>query len=585
MLCIAIPKREYVGVKSGRTLVDLVLPEDSSIGPDYRRRVEWLVLLRLVVTSLLLGATIFFQLSQTGAYLTYPTVALYVLIGATFLLSLLYAVYLPLIPNLWGFAFAQLVVDVFYYTALIYFTGGAASVFALIYIFPIVASGFLHFRRGALLIASLAAILFGLLITLEFHGIIPAGEWPLGASTASLTPGYILWVMAVHFTAFYLSAFVASSVAEQLQKTETRLELKETDLALLSELHSSIVRSIPSGIVTTDESDRITFVNSAGARLLGASTEELINAPLREVLPGVRELSTAGARAGDTYGTAKEIRGEKAYLELSVSNLKGEDGGPSGRLVIFQDVTHLRRMEERVKVSERKAALVRVAAGMAHEIRNPLGALRGAAELLSQYPGEIRDSQKLLDIVVRESDRLNSLLSDFLVTVNPDRGRKALVMLDDIVEETCDLFSREPRALDRITFEIFISKRVEVEGDPTRLKQAVWNLLANALEAVPDKGTVTVTLVSDEDSGMAILNIRDTGTGISSDIRDRIFDPFATTKNGGTGLGLPIVLSIVEGHKGTIEIGGVPGDGTSVEVRLPLAGSSAAGGEGELLNG
>jgi two-component system sensor histidine kinase PilS (NtrC family) len=572
-------------VKSGRTLLDLVLPEDSSIGPGYRRRVEWLVLLRLVVTSLLLGATIFFQLSQTGAYLTYPTIALYVLIAATFLLSLLYAVYLPLIPNLWGFAFIQVVVDVFYYTALVYFTGGAAGIFSLIYIFPIVASGFLLFRRGALLIASLAAILFGLMITLEFHGIIPAGRWPLGASAVRPTPGYILWVMAVHFTAFYLSAFVAGSVAEKLRKTETRLELKETDLATLSELHAGIVRSIPSGIVTTDESDRITFVNSAGARLLGAPLDQLINAPLREVLPGVREVSRAGARAGDTYGTTKEIKGEKAYLELSVSNLKAKDGGRSGRLVIFEDVTRLRKMEERVKAGERMAALVRVGAGMAHEIRNPLGALRGAAELLSQYPDEIRDAKKLLDIVVRESDRLNSLLSDFMVTVNPDRGQKTLVMLDAIVEETCDLFSRERGIPDRISLETFIGKSVEVEGDPVRLKQAVWNLLANAFEAVPDKGTVKVTLVSDEDSRLAILSVRDSGTGISPEIRDRIFDPFTTTRSGGAGLGLPLALSIVEGHKGTIEIDAAAGGGTRVEVRLPLAEAAGVDKEGERLNG
>jgi len=556
----------------GPSIVEYVLPEESPSGADFRKRVEWLMLLRLVVTTLLLGATIFFQLSWSQAFFVYPAIVLYVLIAATFLLSLLYAVALPLIPNLWKFSFFQVMVDVVYYTALIYFTGGASSAFSLIYIFPIISSGILHFRRGALATASAASVLFGLLINLEFHGVIPASEWQWVVPWAKQSPGYVLWLMVVHFTVFFLAAFLSSSIAEQLQSTKVDLKIKETDYEELSDLHSNIVQSIPSGLVTTDEYDRITFVNGAGARLLGSSLPELVGVPITEVFSVLDGSLTTSGMGRRTYETTKEIDGETGQLELSVSDLVDHGGVPRGRLVVFHDVTVLRRMEDRVKLSDRQAALVRIAAGMAHEIRNPLAAVRGATELLSQYSEGLEDQKKLLSIVIRESDRLNDLLGDFLVTVNPRRKQKAHVMLNDLVVETVDLFSKEPRVRDRVSVETLVNRGVEVQGDPQRLKQALWNLLSNALEATPDGGVVRVSLESDEKPGQAVLRVKDSGTGIPPEIKDRIFEPFTSTKEGGTGLGLPMVLSIVEAHEGTIEIEEQWSIGTAFVIRLPVAG-------------
>ena len=572
-------------MKSGPGIVDLILPGESPGGTDYRRRVEWLMLLRLLVTTLLLGATIFFQLSQTDFFLLYPAAPLYVLIGATFLLSLLYAVSLPRIPNLRAFSFFQVMVDVFYYTVVVYFTGGASSAFTLIYIFPIFASGILHYRRGALLTASAASVLFGLLINLEFYRLIPGSQWPWVMPWAREAPGYILWVMVVHFTVFFLTAFLSSSIAEQLQRTRIVLKLKETDFDKLSDLHSSIVRSIPSGIVTTDESDRITFVNAAGTRLLGGSLPNLLSIPIREVFPVIHDgLAKSGVRR-KTYGTVKEIKGEQLQLELTVSDLKSHDGTPRGRLVVFEDVTPLRRMEERVKVSERQSALVRMAAGMAHEIRNPLAALRGAAELLSRVSSGVVDEKKLLGIVIRESDRLNTLLGNFLLTIDARSRQKVQVMLDELVEETVHLFSKDSRFRDTVSLETLVSKGVEVEADPARLKQALWNLLDNASDAMPDGGTIRVTLESDQVSGLATLSIQDSGPGIQPEISHRIFEPFNTTKDGRTGLGLPIVMSIVEAHNGTIEVESAPTSGTAILVRLPLAPRESSTKNGGHKNG
>jgi two-component system, NtrC family, sensor histidine kinase PilS len=567
-----------------RSLVKLIRPKGPTDGPEFRRRVEWFMLLRLMVMTLLLVTTIVFQLRGTGDFFIDPAIPLYILIGTTFLLSLIYAFSLPLIPDLWTFSFFQVMVDVIYATVLIHFTGGASSVFTLLYIFPIITSGILHLRRGAIVTASAACLLFGLLINLQFYKIIPQSTWPWISPWSKDTPVYLLWVLIVHFTFFYMVAFLSSMLAEQLQRTRTSLNLKEIDYEKLSELHTNIVRSISSGIITTDETDRITFVNHAGAALLGSGVSDLVSMPLRVVFPAIRDDASKSSVRRETFFTAKEISGGKKHFEVTVSDLKGRDSVPAGRLVVFEDVTHLRKMEDRVKTSEKQAAFVRIAAGMAHEIRNPLAALRGATELLSRNPTGLDSEKRLLDIVIRESDRLNALLGDFLLTVSAQRPRKTRVMLSSLVEEVVDLFSRESRVAQGISLETLINKGVEVEGDPVRLKQAVWNLLSNAVEAIPEKGTIRVVLESSSGSGCATLTVRDSGTGIPPEIKGRMFEPFTTTKERGSGLGLSLVLSVVESYNGTIECDSIPGVGATFVMKLPLA-DEITGDEGDEENG
>ena len=475
-----------------------LVPQGPPDGPEFRRRVQWMILLRIVVTSILLGVTIFLQLRETHAFLVASAVPLYILIVTTFSLSIIYAVSLPLLPELRTFSFLQILVDLVYTTVLIYFTGGASSVFTLIYILPIIASGTLHFKRGALTVASIAAVLFGSLVAFQFHGLIPASNWPWVSPWSMQTPGYVLWVLLVHFTVFYVLAILAGSVAEQLQKTKIVLTLKEGDYERLSDLHTSIVRSIPSGIITSDETDRVTFVNAAGATLLGASFLELANTPLPSIFPVIEAGLSKTATDKKTYVTVKQIRGEQSQIELTVTELTGSDGQPRGKLVVFHDVTLLRRMEDRVKISEKQAAFVRIAAGMAHEVRNPLAALRAATELLTQSTPSSNNEKRLLSIVIREADRLNSLLGDFLATISSQPPNKVRVILTDLLEETVELFAREPRVGREIALETLINKGVEVEGEPSRLKQALWNLFTNALDATQDGGFIRIILETEQ---------------------------------------------------------------------------------------
>ncbi|MEW6348798.1 MAG: ATP-binding protein [Thermodesulfobacteriota bacterium] len=562
-------------------LSDLVRPDRSWVGTDFRSKVERAMLLRLLINTVLLGATILFQLGETHSLLVDPAIPLYVLIGAIFLISLIYTISLPLVSNLWLFSFVQVMIDVVYTTALIHFTGGAYSVFTLIYVLPIITSGILHLRRGALVTAANSSVLFGLLIHLQFNGIIPPSDWPVVNPLASPTASYYIWVTVIHVVIFFVVAFLAGSVTEQLRTTRVSLDVTKGEFKKLSELHGSIVRSISSGIVTTDEQDRVTFVNAAGLKLLRESLPNVVNRPLRDILPAIDTAVDMSLVHRRTYVTVVNLRGAQVHLEIAVSHLRDAVGVPNGRLVAFHDVTELKKMEERAKLSEKQAAFVRIAAGMAHEIRNPLASLRGATELLSQAPADQVPDERLLRIVIRESDRLNSLLEDFLLTVNARKFKRERISLTDLVQETAELFSQGPRIGEDITLDALVTKGVEVEGDPDRLKQALWNLLTNAVEAIPSAGAIHLTLEADGQKHQAVIRIRDTGTGIALAIRHRLFEPFATTKETGSGLGLAMVLSIVESQRGTIEAESRSEKGTEFTIRLPLAVGDQRQEEGE----
>lgn len=568
-----------------RRTVNMLLPEGPRDGPDYRRRVEWLMLLRLLLTTLLLGATIFFQLRESRTFFVDPAIPLYVLIGAIFLLSLIYAFALPIMKDLRAFSFVQALIDVFYTTILVYFTGGASSVFTLLYAFPIAASAILHHRRGAIATAFVASGLFCLLLNLEFYDVLPSAYWPWVSPWSHRTPDYILWVLVVHITFFFIIAVVAGTAAEQLQSVRISLRRTESDYTRLADLHMGIVRSIPSGLITADEHDKVTFINNAGVTLLGTPLSEILDMTLTDIFPAMGDISAMKAFGRETRRTVKEISGEMRHLDLTVSELTGREGFPAGRLVIFDDVTRLRQMEERVGLSEKQAAFVRIAARMAHEIRNPLAAVRGATELLCGMTGSSPTEKRLLEIVIRESDRLNSLLNDFLQTVATQQPQRTRLMLTDLVEETVALFAREPRIREGIGLETIITKGIEVAGDSGRLRQALWNLLTNALDATPKGGTITVVLQADLEADQAVIRVQDSGAGIPSELRDKIFEPFVTTKEKGTGLGLALVLNIVEAHRGTVEAHSNPGAPTVFIVRLPLEDSDTSDEGGNGRNG
>jgi two-component system sensor histidine kinase PilS (NtrC family) len=251
-------------------------------------------------------------------------------------------------------------------------------------------------------------------------------------------------------------------------------------------------------------------------------------------------------------------------VSFAVSPFEAEGGG---NVVVVQDLTELRRMEEEVRRADRLAALGKMSAGLAHEIRNPLASICGSIALLGKQPGLGEKERKLLTIVSREGERLEALVRDFLAFARPSQPQIQQVEATQLVEETLDVFRHDAAARElRVAAEI--EPGVRVLADSGQLRQVLWNLLTNAADAAGRGGSVRARMRRAE--GMAVLEVEDSGPGIAGDDLQRIFDPFFTTKESGTGLGLAIVHRIVEAHGGQLAVQSAPGR-TLFSVAIPLA--------------
>ncbi|MGB9617778.1 MAG: PAS domain S-box protein, partial [Desulfomonilaceae bacterium] len=408
---------------------------------ELRSGIQWLIFLRLIVTFFLLSVAIFFEIKESKYFSTYPATPIFGLICIIFVLSLCYVGVLGRIKNLRTFSLFQIVTDAVLITIIIYFTGGVSSAFTLLYVFTILAAGILLLRRAAMFVAGVSAVLFGGLATLQFYEILPEYMWPWTSVWRSHDPSYILWVLLIHYAIFFFVALLAGTVAGELKTTRISLTIREHEYERLSDLHTNIIKSIPSGIITTDEHATVTYVNETGARLLGSTPAGLIGSPLASLFPEI--LSTEGAhdRVNRYQIRKKGLTPEPRDFDVSVGELRDRRNQLLGHLVVFSDVTDIRKMEQRAKQSEKQAAFVRIASGMAHEIRNPLASLRGAAELLRETVGDpLSQQHRLLGIVLREADRLNALLSDFILTVNGRQTHTHTVTLDDFLAKILDDF-------------------------------------------------------------------------------------------------------------------------------------------------
>jgi two-component system sensor histidine kinase PilS (NtrC family) len=535
---------------------------------DIKSRVEWLILLRLFITFFILAITILLQFRESRYFDDNPATPLFILVGAIFALSLLYALSLDKIGDLSKFSFFQICIDTVYSTVLVQLTGGASSSFTLLYVFPVLAAGILHLRRGALFIASMSSVLLGGLVTLQFYDVIPQSLWPWASLWRNNDPSYVLWVLIIHYALFFSVALLSGTVSEQLKNTRISLTLREMEYERLSDLHTNIIESIPSGIITSDEEDVITFVNEVGVDVLKTEPSGLIGRPLTSVFQALKTVDRE-TRAIQSYTMVlRDESGQKREIDLSLGKLWDRTEKPLGHLAVFQDVTDVRRLERRAKQNETQAAFLRIASGMAHEIRNPLASLRGAAELLMRPVGEPAHQAKLLAIVIREADRLNALLSDFILTVDGRQAKSARFSLTKLLADTLEEFESShcvPHGLHLVADGI---ETLEIAGQADRLRQAFLSVLTNSAEASPDGSEIRVRMYRDADE--VIVSIEDRGSGVPPEIRNKIFEPFFTTKSFGTGLGLSMALSIVEAHGGSIESRDNEPKGTVFTVRLPV---------------
>lgn len=516
-----------------------------------RRKLAWVILFRLVLDTVLLGGTAFWQVGAGGAT---PSLAraLYTLVLATFLASLGMTAWLASGRALRGLAWAQIVLDVAIATAVVAITGWSDSVFVFMYSLAIVEGAILLFRVGAAgaMVLSLAAYV------------------PLVLFVAPGRP--VLLSLFAHAGAFFASGALATYLAEQLRRTGERLEASESDLAAITALQEAIVQSVAAGLVTLDAQDRITFLNRAGEQITGLRGEEVRGEPAARWFSGMPE------QTGRDETDFENVRGERLRLGYTHFALRGRDGKAIGRAVIFQDLSAHRAMEERVQRSERLADIGRVAAGLAHELRNPVAAMSGSIELMRAGIALGPDESRLMDIVTREAGRLNDLVTRFLEYARPAVPRRTVTDLARVASDTLEVFVNDPAAAGiRLDREL---PPAECRCDPDQMRQVLWNLLANAAHAARwnheqagGGGRVTVRTARDED-GWARLEVEDDGAGIPEQDLPRLFTPFFTTKERGSGLGLATVQRLVDAHHGTIVAGTGSEGGARFVVRLPPEG-------------
>ncbi len=416
---------------------------------EIKQKLKWLMLFRILFSTLLLGSTIILQLGDTPPPLNPSLIILYGLIASIFLLSIVYAVSLSRKRQLIIVAYVQIIIDTFIVTAILFVTGNYASIFSFLYLVVIIYSSILIPIRGTMAIAAICSIQFGIMVDLEYYGVL----FPFGTEDLLLASAYtwnlVLYKILITMTACFAVAFLASFLSEQVRKTRHELRI----------------------------------------------------------------------------------------------------------------------MEAHVKRVDKMAAIGEMAAGMAHEIKNPLASLTGSIQLLREEIRYDADHDRLMQIVLREADRLSSLVTNFLLYARPPAGKVEPMELEKIIIDTAELFEKDANNDGRITTTRNIQPGIWISIDPLHLRQILWNLLVNAAEAIEGQGNIHIELHGSKNK-QAYIKISDSGCGMSPEDINFIFDPFFTTKAAGTGLGLSIVHRILESYDALLEVESEINQGTTFTLQF-----------------
>lgn len=538
-------------------------------------QVKWLIGLRLLVALLFLGSAAILATREQPPFALTP---LFVLVACTCFLSVLYLLLLRRARQISTLCGLQIWIDSLLVTSLVLYTGGIESLFAFVYIFPILAAAIFLSRPSSLLLAGWSSILYGALMNLQLHGLVGRPAFISGASIAH-DPGYALFQTFINSVAFFLVALLGSQLAERLKEAGRELEEQRVDLRNLRTLHQDIVENIPSGIITLDLEGRIVSYNQGAQRIIGLTAEEVRDKSWRDTpFREIRQLEEFFSTVTPTFGgLSRELQiqgrgGQSILIGIHLTPLKAAHGELLGLVGIFQDLTERRQIEARLRQADRLAAVGRLAAGLAHEVRNPLAAISGSIQLMREE-GAVQP--QLLDIVLREAERLKLVTGQFLDFAKPTLANERQCDLVALAEEVISLLEKGCDGANPVTFSLQKTDgQVMVAADPDRLKQVFWNLGLNAIDAMPSGGQFALTLrrqVSEDGARWAVVELSDTGRGILPGEVDRIFDPFYTTKPHGTGLGLAIVRKIIDHLGGRIEVISREGTGTTFRVVLKQA--------------
>jgi len=553
----------------------MIVDSEASTEARNKSRLRLLIIARLIIITLFLGVAIFIDVNDDKIFVS-PTIfkLFYSLIALTYLFSVVYVLLLKIIEDLRINIYIQLAVDVLLITMLVYITGSLHSNYSLLYTLVIIYSVIFLGRSGGLVIASAAGIFYGLLVDFEFYRLIR----PLVITEYDylLTAGEVFIRILVHLVSFYILAFLASFVVEQEKKTRVLLQEKESEFNQLDVLFRSIVESIDAGVMTIDLQDRIKTFNRAAEEITGFLRTAVENQPLAAIFPEFAPLfvSETGHESSKSRIeiSIKAKNGKKIHAGCSISPLKDKQEKQIGSILIFQDLTEIKRMEENLEKSKRLALIGEMAAGLAHEMRNPLASITGSIELLRQGMKLEATDERLMQIILRGRNQLDSFVRDFLMLARPIPVTRGLVDLNEIIEEILESIKLSPDWNDGIKIDRFLTKNVHAYANKEQLRQVIHNLVINSIQAMKEGGTLSIStklIKNRTDQEIAEIKVTDTGCGIEEKDLKNILEPFFTNKDKGTGLGLTIVSRLVDGYNGRMTIESSVDKGTTCTVWMP----------------
>ncbi|MHB8137631.1 MAG: two-component system sensor histidine kinase NtrB [Smithellaceae bacterium] len=538
------------------------------------QRLKLLIIGRVIILSIsllvvfVLGTLRFvLPVSSTLLY------SVYAVIVVMYLLSIFYTLLLGKEKYFYLNVYTQLIADIFLISFLVYLTGSIGSNYSLLYTLVIIYSAIFLGKRGALIIASISSIAYGLLLELEYFNVIPT-LYSVGRDYSVITRDVLVRIV-VHIFSFYLLAFLASFVVEQEKKTRSLLEEKESAFNQLDLLFRSIIESVDTGIMTTTLQGRIKTFNRAAETITGLRFKTIENHLILEIFPEFNPFFDA--KQFELNQNRREVTitrwgGVQVHLGCSINPLKDKYGKQIGHILIFQDLTEIRRMEENLEKSKRLALIGEMAAGLAHEMRNPLASITGSIQLLAQTARMEETDKRLMQIIMRGKDQLENFVRDFLMLARPVPETREPVSVDDVADEVVENTKMSNERARKIKINKTSSGKNKVYANKGQIRQIIQNLMLNAVQAVEETGNVSLdvrTLKLEDRKDYTAIKVTDDGCGIEDKDIKKVFEPFFTNKEKGTGLGLAIVSRIVDGYGGRITIESRINQGTSITVWLP----------------
>lgn len=544
----------------------------SSAKKKNKKRLYLLIGLRVFIISVFLGITVFIDIKSQIFEFSQVTIFFFYFISAiVYVLSIFYIALVKLDLAITKNIVLQILLDILVITGLILNFGNTQIDFSLFYTLVIIYAVIFLGRRGGLIVASVNSLLYAVLLGLEFYRMMPFAV--LLKYDVTLSAADVLTNIIVRVTSFYIVAFLVSFVVEQEKKAVLMLEERESEFSQLDVLFRSIVESVYTGVMTINMKNIIKTFNRAAEDITGYSRKEVEGRKLEDFFPAF--LPFLGESERENNRVNVNIIGKNGatiHLGVSIAPLKGRRENQIGNILVFQDLTQIREMEKIIEKNKNLAIIGEMAAGWAHEVRNPLTAITGSLELLNRGLKLDGTNKRLMDIVMRSKEQLEGFARDFLLLARPVPSSRQRVDINTAVKEALEHIKISAEWNDKIQVRVNSEEHVEAWANPEQVRQIIHNLLLNAVQSMDENGVLSIetkTRLLKDGKKYAEIKISDTGCGIDQEDLNKVFEPFFTKKTKGTGLGLTIVSHIIEGYKGKIDIQSEKDRGTTCFVWLP----------------